>query len=146
MMDVHCATCGEPWDTYHIRHDAVYETPAGLDWLNHQINMEDWDKEMCKFGGLSRTAALKACPAPEPPAHEKWEGKLTAFWREQFKLDGWEFGVSLNAVLRCPCCKDAELPDAEERRARVQVLSEVYAGDDDAIAADNELALKFNDA
>ena len=25
-MDVHCTTCGEPWDTYHLQHDAIYET------------------------------------------------------------------------------------------------------------------------
>lgn len=25
-MDVHCTTCGEPWDTYHLWHDAVFET------------------------------------------------------------------------------------------------------------------------
>ena len=25
-MDVHCSTCGEPWDVYHLRHDAIYET------------------------------------------------------------------------------------------------------------------------
>ena len=25
-MDVHCTTCGEPWDTYHLWHDAIYET------------------------------------------------------------------------------------------------------------------------
>jgi hypothetical protein len=25
-MDVHCTTCGEPWDVYHLQHDAVYET------------------------------------------------------------------------------------------------------------------------
>jgi hypothetical protein len=25
-MDVHCTTCNEPWDTYHLRHDAVFET------------------------------------------------------------------------------------------------------------------------
>ena len=25
-MDVHCTTCGEPWDTYHLRNDAIYET------------------------------------------------------------------------------------------------------------------------
>ena len=24
-MDVHCSTCGEPWDVYHLWHDAVYE-------------------------------------------------------------------------------------------------------------------------
>jgi hypothetical protein len=25
-MDVHCSTCFEPWDTYHLRHDEIYET------------------------------------------------------------------------------------------------------------------------
>lgn len=25
-MDVHCSSCGESWDTYHLRHDAIFET------------------------------------------------------------------------------------------------------------------------
>src|SRR4051794_26946683 len=25
-MDVHCSSCGEPWDVYHLRHDAFFET------------------------------------------------------------------------------------------------------------------------
>jgi len=25
-MDVHCSTCREPWDTYHLWHDAVFDT------------------------------------------------------------------------------------------------------------------------
>lgn len=25
-MDVHCTTCGEPWDVYHLRNDAIFET------------------------------------------------------------------------------------------------------------------------
>ena len=25
-MDVHCTTCGEPWDTHHLQHDAIHET------------------------------------------------------------------------------------------------------------------------
>jgi len=28
-MDVHCSTCGEPWDVLHLWHDAIFET--GLD-------------------------------------------------------------------------------------------------------------------
>jgi hypothetical protein len=28
-MDVHCSTCGEPWDTYHLRHDLIFETELG---------------------------------------------------------------------------------------------------------------------
>jgi hypothetical protein len=25
-MDVHCSTCNEPWDTYHLKQDEIYET------------------------------------------------------------------------------------------------------------------------
>ena len=25
-MDVHCTTCQEPWDVYHLWHEAVFET------------------------------------------------------------------------------------------------------------------------
>jgi hypothetical protein len=25
-MDVHCSSCSEPWDVYHLRHDAIFET------------------------------------------------------------------------------------------------------------------------
>lgn len=142
-MDIKCATCGEPWDTYHLRHDEVHETDAGTQWVEHRLAEEDWDKEMCKWGGASREAALRACGSgPTPPAIEKWEGKLTDFWREQFSKRGWVFGASLYSVLRCPCCKDnREHPDAETRRQCVATLGALNEGDDDAIAADNELAL-----
>ena len=25
-MDVHCSTCNEPWDVYHLWHDAIFDT------------------------------------------------------------------------------------------------------------------------
>ena len=25
-MDVHCTTCGEPWDIYHLSHDIIHDT------------------------------------------------------------------------------------------------------------------------
>ncbi len=25
-MDVHCSTCYEPWDVFHLWHDAIFET------------------------------------------------------------------------------------------------------------------------
>ncbi len=25
-MDVHCSSCGEPWDVHHLRHEAIFET------------------------------------------------------------------------------------------------------------------------
>ena len=30
-MDVHCTTCDEPWDTYHLWHDAIFETGLSPD-------------------------------------------------------------------------------------------------------------------
>jgi hypothetical protein len=37
-MDVHCTTCGEPWDTHHLRFDAIYET--GID----NVEAEMWGR------------------------------------------------------------------------------------------------------
>jgi len=30
-MDVHCSTCDEPWDVYHLWHDAIFETGLTLE-------------------------------------------------------------------------------------------------------------------
>ena len=30
-MDVHCSTCAEPWDVYHLWHDAIFETGLSVD-------------------------------------------------------------------------------------------------------------------
>lgn len=30
-MDVYCSTCDEPWDTYHLQHEAIYDTGVPLD-------------------------------------------------------------------------------------------------------------------
>jgi hypothetical protein len=30
-MDVHCSTCGEPWDVYHLWHDAIFETGLSVE-------------------------------------------------------------------------------------------------------------------
>jgi hypothetical protein len=45
-MDVHCSTCGEPWDVYHLRHDAVFDTD-----LSHE--------EAQAWGTLSPKARLE---------------------------------------------------------------------------------------
>jgi hypothetical protein len=146
-MDVYCANCGEPWDLFHLRNDEVHETAAGLEMIDDRLNEEDWDKEMCKYGGLSREAALRACPKPEPQYKgEPWEGKLTPFWREQFKARGWEFGSNLAIVYRCSCCpstllrdkiraqENEALPDAEERRELFETVDSLLGGDMDGAA------------
>ena len=30
-MDVHCSTCSEPWDVYHLWHEAIFETGLTVD-------------------------------------------------------------------------------------------------------------------
>ena len=44
-MDVHCSTCGEPWDVDHLRHDAVFDTDLS-------------EEEAQAWGSLSRKARL----------------------------------------------------------------------------------------
>lgn len=46
-MDVHCSSCGEPWDVYHLRHDAIFETD-----LNH-AEAEAW-RELSPTDRISR--------------------------------------------------------------------------------------------
>lgn len=137
MGDVTCARCGEPWDCFHLRHDEVHETEAGGQMIGDKLDEEDWDKKMCQWGGLSREAALKACGKFEPQYKgERWEGRLTDFWRSQFEARGWKFGSSVYAVLTCPCCdRNNKLPGAEGRMEDRLIVSELLEGDDDGIAA-----------
>jgi len=30
-MDVHCSTCGEPWDVYHLWQDAIFDTDLSVE-------------------------------------------------------------------------------------------------------------------
>lgn len=45
-MDVHCSSCGEPWDVDHLRHDAIFETD--LD----SVEAESW-RSLCPVERLS---------------------------------------------------------------------------------------------
>ncbi|MFN0126908.1 MAG: hypothetical protein ACKV19_09535 [Verrucomicrobiales bacterium] len=33
-MDVHCSSCGEPWDTHHLLHDSIHDTSLDDTELN----------------------------------------------------------------------------------------------------------------
>ena len=44
-MDVHCSTCGEPWDVHHLWHDAIFD--IGLS-----------EKEAREWGSLPRSHKL----------------------------------------------------------------------------------------
>ena len=53
-MDIYCASCQEPWDTYHLRHDAIYET----DLSDYQIQV--WSSLNNKLKSPYREAFQKA--------------------------------------------------------------------------------------
>jgi hypothetical protein len=38
-MDVHCSTCDEPWDVYHLWQDAIYETGLTIEEANRWLGL-----------------------------------------------------------------------------------------------------------
>jgi hypothetical protein len=82
-MDVHCTTCGEPWDVYHLRHDAIYETDLShaeaKAWtvLSPQLKLLDRYREKFKAVGYEFGASVinvlrcPACPKDAKPDADK---------------------------------------------------------------------------
>ena len=82
-MDVHCTTCGEPWDVYHLRHDAIYETDLSHAeakmWtaLSPQLKLLDRYRNKFKtvgfeFGGsVLNVMRCPACPKHAEPDPDK---------------------------------------------------------------------------
>ena len=82
-MDVHCTTCGEPWDIYHLRHDAVFETDLSTEeaerWrqLPFSERLSDHYREKFKevgyvFGGsVLDVLHCPACPKNAKPDPDK---------------------------------------------------------------------------
>ena len=69
MSDVTCATCREPWSTYHLRHDALHETdhpnPKGwngkLDHVCGGITAREWfADDRWEFG--ASIYDIRVCP------------------------------------------------------------------------------------
>jgi hypothetical protein len=113
-MDVYCATCREPWDQHHMRHDEQHE--LGLP----DFMFEGWD------------GTFK--PSSEGDAQ----------LRREFAKRGWEFGSSVLVILRCPCCpKQGDMSEEEKvaarERAELQALMGELLGDDlDGLACELE--------
>lgn len=73
-MDVHCTTCGEPWDVYHLRHDAIHETDLdqaeAKAWsgLSPQLRLSQRYREKFKAAGyefgnsIMNVLRCPACP------------------------------------------------------------------------------------
>jgi len=82
-MDVHCSSCGEPWDIYHLRHDAIFETdldPAEAEaWrslsLSQRLSSRYREKLSAagyQFGGsIFDVIHCPACPKGAKPNPDK---------------------------------------------------------------------------
>ena len=81
-MDVHCSTCGEPWDTYHLWHDAVFdalpheEAEAWTSLPRDKKLTEHYRKEFraagWEFGqGVINVTRCPACPKDAQPNLER---------------------------------------------------------------------------
>ena len=82
-MDVHCTTCGEPWDVYHLRHDAIFETDLthaeAKAWteLSQELRLNQRYREKFRaagyeFGGsVMNVVRCPACPKNAKPDPDK---------------------------------------------------------------------------
>lgn len=82
-MDVHCTTCRELWDVYHLRHDAIFDTT--LDYaeakawtqLPPKLRLQDRYREKFReigfeFGGsVLNVVRCPACPKHAKPDPDK---------------------------------------------------------------------------
>ena len=86
-MDVHCSTCGEPWDTYHLWHDAIWETGLSEDEIRVWEKLPQgeklapaWRKEFESaryFFGRTVINVIRcpACPKDAQPDAERMQIK-----------------------------------------------------------------------
>lgn len=82
-MDVHCTTCGEPWDVYHLRHDAIHETDLdhaetkAWSGLSPQLRLSQRYREKFKVVGyefgtsIMNVLRCPACPTDAKPDPDK---------------------------------------------------------------------------
>jgi hypothetical protein len=82
-MDVHCSTCNEPWDAYHLRHEAIFETALSHDegeaWMklptSQQLTQhyrEKFKGAGYEFGGsIFNVRRCPCCPKDAKPDLEK---------------------------------------------------------------------------
>ncbi len=86
-MDVHCSTCGEPWDVHHLWHDAIFETGLSHEeaeaWrkLPRREKLADrYRKEFAlagwQFGqGVINVVRCPCCPKDAQPNFDRMETK-----------------------------------------------------------------------
>lgn len=82
-MDVHCTTCGEPWDTFHLRQEAIHETGLPETEITHwklqtpEDKLSKFYRHEFKLAGyefgqtLTNLTRCPACPSDAKPEPEK---------------------------------------------------------------------------
>ena len=82
-MDVHCTTCGEPWDVYHLWHDAIFETGLSVEEAEAWRSLPRSEKLSDRFRQEFRAAGYEfgqtvinvvrcpACPKDAQPDPER---------------------------------------------------------------------------
>ena len=106
-----CQGCGEDWSAYHLRHEAVHETGAGRQILDDILDAEEAKKSGMEWLWLAKYSG------------EKWVGRLTPFWREEFKRIEFEFRESVYDLVKCPCCAINKRDGNDSERKPVDVES-----------------------
>lgn len=85
-MDVHCTTCNEPWDVYHLWHDAIFEamsTEEAETWkaLPRSQKLSDrYRKAFCEAGWIFGQSVINVircpcCPKRAKPNPERLQTK-----------------------------------------------------------------------
>jgi len=94
-MDVHCSSCGEPWDAYHLRHDAIFETDLDPEEVKVWLNLSSVERlasryrEKFKAAGYEFGASIldvRRCPCC--PKGAKPDPDTTALKAELVELLG----------------------------------------------------------
>jgi hypothetical protein len=106
-MDVTCANCGEPWDSYYLLFDVVWE----------------WDLPDALARDFNRNPRFDGPSDPVRCAAQRAGWKFV--------------GSSPVAILRCPSCAgSAPLGDAHERQAMTRIAAQLLDGDADGLIAE----------
>ncbi|HRL52650.1 MAG TPA: hypothetical protein PK805_00260 [Acidovorax temperans] len=105
-MDIQCPTCGEPWETYHMRYDEPYE------WGQARYLTKEFVDAGSRFSG------------PDDPMCKAAQAS------------GWQFeSNSILSFTSCPSCKGRSvLADSLVRKGFVAIAAEINGDDDDGLA------------
>lgn len=105
-MDVTCV-CGEPWDSYHMQHDEIWETDLPESIKKHV------SKEGTKLN---------------------FPGVREAFARNGWKFAGNSVLAILRCPC-CPKSEDSDNPNAKTRTDARRVLADLLGDDEDGLAS-----------